>query len=1100
MRRMRRRDALKTIAGLAGSAVVARLLPGCGIDPQLGELESEVQSDAPNFQRLSTISTRTSWTNIVRGRWTTSPYDGLLMYDRAAGTAEFFTSDGAGNLTPLITDTWWRTTWSQIVPGTYDDSGFSGLLLYDNTAGVVQMFATDGAGNLSSLLASWSTRPTWTHVVPGFFTIDNYTSVLFYDAHDGYCEVWRTNSVGCYQPSMAWSSTILGTSYTHIVSGDFLELDPYGVQQYSGLFCYNNATKIGIWYANDGTSFSYVNGQSEFPFATTVVGGNFGGYGAPDLLFYDATTGTQTFMVLFNFDGSEPWLPVQTLSTTDSGIPTDVTLIVPGHYWLVTADDQCFFDGPIDYATGDNAVERRNWALSTGGFIDLAFYAASSGTIDVYFHQPLQRLFPNPIDLAEQAYVTSTTVRNGVSRPTGSVAPGEAIYIHTSISTNYVIDIVPATALDSTTPLLTYSMGPSASQSISFTAFRDGVNWPTAKEVVIPATWTSNIYVARITAGTDKCYLPFVVRNAGTQNKVLVVVPDANDEAYNMWGGRSFYGYVTADSFVFTWPQGCRSPFALKVSFNRPYYSPLALPGLEYKWIYRVAPLVQWLQGLGIEFDMITDRDMDVGLDTNAGTLHKLLVYAGHHEYWSSGMRTNTSNFLANGNNIAFLGANTCWWQVRFADNYASMYCYRQYGFDPLLHTSPQLVTTHWYDVPVYNPEAKLTGLSWGDGTTGHVFAANRYDAQSYPNPSAPVFVCDVASNAHWMLYGSQVTPSLQFGNYRSAGDPVDSYILGSETDLQVAHSPSTWQSFASAYWQYPGGSGPERVADMGVVNPPNSSTGIVFNAGTMDWVFGLTTDTTHQGWTIPDEITLNVFTGCAGKVQAIGSQNATDVAVGANGTICALTTTPIYGGYTIVKWSGSSWTTLPGGSSRIAVDPSGNPWVVSSDTTIWRWETNVFVQVVIPSGATDIGIGATGDVWVMTATGNGTGNHYIQHWTGSGWTQIDGAGVRITVDNTGNPWMVDAAGDVFQRIGGVSGYWTSIGFGIANDIGAGPDGSIWITSSTTLADGTRTLYRLYPSATGTMRWGSSPASATAVAVGPGGVPYYVAPLVKMLG
>jgi len=89
----------------------------------------------------------------------------------------------------------------------------------------------------------------------------------------------------------------------------------------------------------------------------------------------------------------------------------------------------------------------------------------------------------------------------------------------------------------------------------------------------------------------------------------------------------------------------------------------------------------------------------------------------------------------------------------------------------------------------------------------------------------------------------------------------------------------------------------------------------------------------------------------------------ATDIGVGANGAVFTIGTNRSDGGHGIWKWTGNQWQSLPGGGVRIAVDPSGNPWVVNDRGTIFQWRGGDWAK--LPGGATDIGIGANGSVFI---------------------------------------------------------------------------------------------------------------------------------------
>ena len=62
-----------------------------------------------------------------------------------------------------------------------------------------------------------------------------------------------------------------------------------------------------------------------------------------------------------------------------------------------------------------------------------------------------------------------------------------------------------------------------------------------------------------------------------------------------------------------------------------------------------------------------------------------------------------------------------------------------------------------------------------------------------------------------------------------------------------------------------------------------------------------------------------------------------------------------------------------------------------------------------LPGFGTDISIGADGSVFLLGKK-NVPGGHEVYEWNGSGWTKLEGAtGVKITIDPSGNPWLVDS-------------------------------------------------------------------------------------------
>ena len=89
-----------------------------------------------------------------------------------------------------------------------------------------------------------------------------------------------------------------------------------------------------------------------------------------------------------------------------------------------------------------------------------------------------------------------------------------------------------------------------------------------------------------------------------------------------------------------------------------------------------------------------------------------------------------------------------------------------------------------------------------------------------------------------------------------------------------------------------------------------------------------------------------------------------------------------------------------------------------------------------IPGEARDIAVGADGTVWIAR------GDDGAAQWrTQDGaWHEIDGAADRITVAADGTPWVIHD-GAVY-RLRGAN--WQRVP-GEGRDIGAGPDGSVWV-------------------------------------------------------
>ncbi|MBP6827387.1 MAG: hypothetical protein KA165_12565 [Saprospiraceae bacterium] len=140
---------------------------------------------------------------------------------------------------------------------------------------------------------------------------------------------------------------------------------------------------------------------------------------------------------------------------------------------------------------------------------------------------------------------------------------------------------------------------------------------------------------------------------------------------------------------------------------------------------------------------------------------------------------------------------------------------------------------------------------------------------------------------------------------------------------------------------------------------------------------------------------------------------NAKDIGIGADGSVWIVTTDELGAGYTIKKWNGSGWTLASGEALRISVDHQGFPWVVNSYGSIYR--LGYAGWILLPGHAKDIGVGADGTAWMISDEAFGS-DFTIKRWNGMSWEKFDGQAVAIAVDNTGKPWVVNSAGEIYKR------------------------------------------------------------------------------------
>jgi hypothetical protein len=134
----------------------------------------------------------------------------------------------------------------------------------------------------------------------------------------------------------------------------------------------------------------------------------------------------------------------------------------------------------------------------------------------------------------------------------------------------------------------------------------------------------------------------------------------------------------------------------------------------------------------------------------------------------------------------------------------------------------------------------------------------------------------------------------------------------------------------------------------------------------------------------------------------------AKDIGIGANGTVWAIGFNSA-GMHEVYKWNGDAWVTIPeaGGAIRVAVDTSGNAWIVNSANKIFRYNGSGWEPK--PSPAIDIAVGANGAIWCTGIDGK------VYRLAEGQWKSLEGDGSQISVAPDGNAWVVNARGQVYH-------------------------------------------------------------------------------------
>jgi N,N-dimethylformamidase beta subunit-like protein len=222
-------------------------------------------------------------------------------------------------------------------------------------------------------------------------------------------------------------------------------------------------------------------------------------------------------------------------------------------------------------------------------------------------------------------------------------------------------------------------------------------NWPVTDRLTIPADWVSGYYYAlfRVTSGSaqdidSRAWAVFIVRDPPTrQARILVQVPVNTWQAYNPWGGKSLYDFNSR-----------HFARASHVSFDRPLGWTAQGP---FDWEYN---LVRFLEREGYDVSYQTDVDTDVAPDSLLQ--HRLVIVAGHSEYWTKRMRDAFDAARDAGTNLAFTGSNAAYWQSRYEDNHRTLVVYKSTS-DP--EPDPSLQTVEFQHLVPPRPECELMGV-----------------------------------------------------------------------------------------------------------------------------------------------------------------------------------------------------------------------------------------------------------------------------------------------------------------------------------------------------------------------------------------------------
>lgn len=198
-------------------------------------------------------------------------------------------------------------------------------------------------------------------------------------------------------------------------------------------------------------------------------------------------------------------------------------------------------------------------------------------------------------------------------------------------------------------------------QPLSLRPYSADPAWPIGLRVTVQPEWKSGLYRGRfIDLSNRQCFdIPLVIRPNPTASKPATVVLASNYtwEAYNLWGGGSFYRCTDVSCGSNTYAPIVRllrpNGGAFSTSLNDPSHQHLALGTLR---------IICWLQSQGYDFDLLSDTDLDH--DPHSLDGYRVLILDQHSEYWSTAMYDQLEAFIDAGHNVINWGGNQIYWKV----------------------------------------------------------------------------------------------------------------------------------------------------------------------------------------------------------------------------------------------------------------------------------------------------------------------------------------------------------------------------------------------------------------------------------------------------
>jgi N,N-dimethylformamidase len=215
----------------------------------------------------------------------------------------------------------------------------------------------------------------------------------------------------------------------------------------------------------------------------------------------------------------------------------------------------------------------------------------------------------------------------------------------------------------------------------------DDSRWEPDFELLIPESWTSGIYAARLRSGVSEEYIPFVVRprEKDAPAAVAVLLPTITYQAYANHRSANLLDSVDpfellgkpaildpSDHFLREHPEFGMSLYDVHTDGGGCCYSSRLRPILNMRpkhhaWATGARHLradlclIDWLEHEKIPYVVFSDEDLHHG-GHDLVAPYATLITGSHPEYWTASMLYALDEYLNRGGHLMYLGGNGFYW------------------------------------------------------------------------------------------------------------------------------------------------------------------------------------------------------------------------------------------------------------------------------------------------------------------------------------------------------------------------------------------------------------------------------------------------------